>query len=290
MNNYTDEHVSILRSIAETPSVRYLIFGREVAPTTNTPHLQGFVIFDRAQRHSYLRNRLNGVHTELTRGSSQAAATYCKKEGDFEEFGDFPDEQGKRTDIEKFTGWVQEFIELNGRIPSQREIATNHPTTFVKYSKACLAYCNAVAPSPKLRDGEPNDWQRSLEEDLENDADDRSVVFYVDAEGGKGKTWFQQYYVTKFPEKCQILGIGKRDDMTFAIDETKSVFLINVPRGSMQYLQYAVLEQLKDRMVFSTKYQTRMKTLAKSPHVIVFCNEEPDMEKMSADRYSMGHF
>jgi len=63
------------------------------------------------------------------------------------------------------------------------------------------------------------------------------------------------------------------------------VFLFNVPRGSMQFLNYGLLENLKDRMVLSPKYDSKMKILRKTPHVIVFCNEDPDMDKMSADRY-----
>jgi len=53
----------------------------------------------------------------------------------------------------------------------------------------------------------------------------------------------------------------------------------------MQFLIIGLLENLKDRMVLSPKYDSKMKILRKTPHVIVFCNEDPDMDKMSADRY-----
>jgi hypothetical protein len=74
------------------------------------------------------------------------------------------------------------------------------------------------------------------------------------------------------------------DDKVF-VDESKRIFLFNIPRGQMEYLQYSVMEQLKDRMVFSPKYQSSTKLLRFVPHVVVFCNEAPDMEKMTADRY-----
>ena len=285
LNNYSDVHIQELRDLSNHEVVRYLVFGRELAPTTGTPHLQGFIVLNRAQRHSWLRNRFAGIHTENARGTSVEAAEYCKKEGDFEEFGELPANQGKRTDIEKFCQWVTEFIEAHGRAPSEREIAFEQPRAFIQYNKASLAYVNAVAPPPALRIGQTREWQQDLANTLEEDADDRTVTFVVDQEGGKGKSWFQQWYITKNPDTCQVLGIGKRDNMAYAVDETKKVFLLNVPRGDMQYLQYSVLEQLKDRMVFSTKYQTRMKILRQAPHVVVFCNEYPDMEKMSADRY-----
>jgi hypothetical protein len=110
-------------------------------------------------------------------------------------------------------------------------------------------------------------------------------MFYVDDEGGKGKSWFQAWYLTKNPEKTQVLSAGKRDDIAHTIDKTKSVFFFNIPRGGMEYLQYPILEQLKDRMVFSPKYNSTMKFLTAVPHVVVFCNEHPDMNKMSLDRY-----
>jgi len=69
------------------------------------------------------------------------------------------------------------------------------------------------------------------------------------------------------------------------VDVRSRIFLVNVPRGQMEYLNYGVLEMLKDRMVLSPKYESSMKILLNCPHVIVFCNEDPDMSKMSADRY-----
>jgi hypothetical protein len=82
-----------------------------------------------------------------------------------------------------------------------------------------------------------------------------------------------------------LLAPGKRDDLAHAIDVSKSVFLFNVPRGSMEFLQYGVLEQLKDRVIFSPKYESTTKVILQKTHVVVFCNEEPDLTKMSADRY-----
>jgi len=118
-------------------------------------------------------------------------------------------------------------------------------------------------------------------------ADDRTVVFYVDKEGGKGKSFFIRWMFTKYPTKVQMLGVGKRDDLAFVVDKSKSIFLINVPRGGMEFLQYTILEQLKDRTIYSPKYQGEMKVLSSKCHVAVFCNEPPDMEKMSIDRYKV---
>lgn len=282
INNYTDEHINALTAL---PSV-YCIWGKETAPTTGTLHLQGFVVFENARHRTAVVADIGGGHWVPANGTSLQASEYCKKDGSFTERGILPVNQGKRKDLERIVDWLDEFITDNGRAPTDREIAAEQPVAVLrKIDISRLARLRA--PHPVIRAGVPRDWQAALQEELSQDADDRSVIFYVDSLGGKGKTWFQQWLVTEHPTTVQILGVGKRDDMCFAIDPDKSIFLVNVPRGGMEFLQYTVLEQLKDRMVFSTKYMSVMKVLPKNVHVIVFTNEDPDLTKMSEDRYDV---
>lgn len=279
INNYTDASLAALDSL----DCSYIVYGFETAPGTGTPHLQGFVIFPNARRRSTLTQLCPG-HWEPTTGPSAAAALYCKKDGNFRERGTEPVGKGKRTDLQAIVDWLDEFIADNGRAPTEREVALLQPIALLKRLDI-LRLARLRAPPPSLREGELRPWQQELSDELSADADDRSVQFYVDPVGGKGKTWFQQWLLTHRPDDVQVLGVGKRDDLCFAIDNSKSVFLINVPRGGMEFLQYTVLEQLKDRMVFSTKYQSVLKTFPKNVHVVVFSNEDPDLSKMSEDRY-----
>lgn len=278
VNNYTDE---VLATIDGLECV-YVVYGREVAPTTGTPHLQGFIIFDRTHRATAVRE-LFPAHWEAARGTSSQAATYCKKDGNFTERGVFPDAGGRRSDLQVAIEWVDEFIVNNLRAPTDRECAMHLPAILVKY-RHFMDVIRLRAPMPELRNGVPTAWQAALAQELEGEPDDRSVIFYVDEEGGTGKTWFQQWFFTKHPDSVQILGVGKVVDVAYAIDPDKNVYLINVPRDGMQYFQYSIVEQLKDRMVFSTKYMGGMKLMRTNVHVVVFCNEAPDYEKLSADR------
>nr|AGG39811.1 replication-associated protein [Diporeia sp. associated circular virus] len=86
LNNYTPVHEITLNSIPH----RYLVYGREVAPTTNTPHLQGYICFPNAKTISAVRRILAGCHVEVARGSHAQCRTYCIKDGDFYEHGDLP--------------------------------------------------------------------------------------------------------------------------------------------------------------------------------------------------------
>lgn len=286
LNNPTADHEQRLGDFGVNPLVRYLVYGRESAPTTGTRHLQGFFILHSPQRRSFLVNHLFRAYFAPANGTSEQAASYCKKENDFEEFGSLPNEQGKRTDLQQCLEWLDDFITTSGRAPTEREVATFKPECLLRY-RNFMRIAELRAPLPLIQQGEPSAWQRELEEELNSLPNDRSVLFYVDPDGGKGKTWFQQWYYTNHSDKTQLLGVGKRDDMAFAVDASKEVFLINVPRGGMEYLQYTILEQIKDRMVFSPKYETTMKIIKKKTHVVVFCNEMPDMDKMSDDRYDI---
>lgn len=260
---------------------KYGIFGREVGDS-GTPHLQGFVILNRSQRLTFLRGRLSPRgHYERAQGTNQEASDYCKKDNDYEEHGTCPS-QGSRTDIVKFKEWV---TELDHK-PSDREVAREFPSLWLRYPKL-TGLIDHLRPMPELVDGDLREWQQDIESELEGEPDDRTVTFVVDYEGGKGKSWFVRYWLTCYPEETQVLSVGKRDDLAFCIDETKKYFLFDLPRGSMEFFQYGVAEKLKDQLIFSPKYQSRVKILEHKCHVIVFCNEDPNMEAMSHDRYNI---
>ena len=110
--------------------------------------------------------------------------------------------------------------------------------------------------------------------------------FVYDPVGNAGKSWFAKFCFTKLPAKTQLLRCGRRDDLAFLIDETKSIFIFDVPRVEMQFLQYSVLEMLKDGLVQSNKYSCQAKFLGPC-HVIVMCNEPPDGTKLSSDRFDI---
>lgn len=67
---------------------KYIVYGKEVAPTTNTPHLQGFVHFHTVKTVQQVIKLLPGCHIEPAI-DPEAAIEYCKKEGDFTERGEY---------------------------------------------------------------------------------------------------------------------------------------------------------------------------------------------------------
>lgn len=281
LNNWTNDELQSITALASRDEVPYLIFGREIGDN-QTPHLQGFIQLSVRQRLPYLRRLIPRAHFEAARGTPKQAADYCKKDNDYDEFGEIQQRQGKRSDWDE----LRDFVISAGSVPSNRELASNFPALFSR-STRIREICAAFLPTPVLIDGNPREgFQADLYRVIEQECESTRIVrFVVDFVGNKGKSWFCAYALSKLPERVQVLSVGKRDDLAHAIDETKDIFLFDCPRGSMEFLQYSVLEKLKDRMIFSPKYSSTVKILTKLPHVIVFCNEEPDNRKMSHDRY-----
>jgi len=88
LNNPTQGEEAVLHAIGNGDMlVTYLVLGREVG-VNGTPHIQGYVEFRsrwdlvRCQQRFMMR-----AHYEPRRGTPQEAAEYCKKDGDYDEYG-----------------------------------------------------------------------------------------------------------------------------------------------------------------------------------------------------------
>jgi hypothetical protein len=77
LNNWTDEDVQCLKSL----DFDYLLFGKEIAPETGTPHLQGYVQFKKQHYYTKVMAMLRGrAYMDVARGSLESQHIYCKKE------------------------------------------------------------------------------------------------------------------------------------------------------------------------------------------------------------------
>lgn len=85
-----------------------MIFGKEICPTTGTPHLQGYLSFKNARSWNGVRKLLKQkAHIEIAKGNDYQNFNYCTKENDYFEFGE-PKKQGKRNDINEIKELVKQ--------------------------------------------------------------------------------------------------------------------------------------------------------------------------------------
>lgn len=142
INNPTEEDdkaLTTLQEDLETSDCVYLIYGREKGES-GTPHYQGFVSFKKRKHLNWVHKLLGGrTHLEGTKGTPKQAAEYCKKEGDYSEFGQLPGGQGKRTDLEDVAKAIREGKNL-------KEISEDHPAAFLRYGSGVLRYRQLYRP------------------------------------------------------------------------------------------------------------------------------------------------
>jgi len=248
-NNYTEDGVTKLKEWL-TQSVKYACFQKEVAPTTGTPHIQGYLNLKKQARMTTLQKKLGTYAIPLTlinaNGTAAQNRTYCSKEGgsDFWEIGEINIVgQGKRTDLKIVAEKVLGKRKL-------KEIAAEHPVEFIKYSRGISALIDIVDESPKERDMD-------------------IVLFFGDARTGKStkaRMYAQLYgecYNLAIPNGGVVWFDGYHGENTLLIDEFKG------------WISPAYLNQLLDR------YQLKLPVKggfvnAKFTHIFITSNFPPE--------------
>lgn len=74
----------------DSTKAKYIIYGKEIAPQTGTPHLQGYIYFRDGKTVSNVRRKLLGAHVLVAKGTPLENKVYCSKEGNYVELGDQP--------------------------------------------------------------------------------------------------------------------------------------------------------------------------------------------------------
>lgn len=89
INNFSSDDLERLDQLSATigEDIKYLVYGRETGEN-GTPHLQGYIQFSKKKRLGQVRNQISERgHFEVSQGTPLQAAQYCKKDGEFNEFG-----------------------------------------------------------------------------------------------------------------------------------------------------------------------------------------------------------
>lgn len=127
-NNPSDSDVAHLRNILSHKRVKYGVYGMEVAPTTGTPHAQGYVQFRTMVSFQAMRKALPCAHIAQAKGTPKQNQEYCTKDGQAEEFGEPPKGSGSRTDL-------QQCVDLLKEGATMQKLAEECPCQVVKFGR-----------------------------------------------------------------------------------------------------------------------------------------------------------
>lgn len=144
VSNYTAAQREFI-DLTTAPLAKYLCYQPEIAPTTGTPHLQGFVSFANPRTLAGVSNLFGATrpHLEPTGGTPEQAIAYCEKEESrdltagfaFVEFGERPSGpgQGSRTDLAEIGKRLRDGEAI-------RQVAEDHAGDFIRYHRGLVAY------------------------------------------------------------------------------------------------------------------------------------------------------
>lgn len=264
----------------------FLIAGKEVAPTTGTRHLQGYIRWNTLKTLSGVIELFNvykiEAHVSMANGTAKQNVTYCSKE-DTTPFiiGEIP-KQGRRSDIEA----LKETIDAGATID---EIWDQFPTEYLKYHKCIKERLQSVASSKqlvKMRISHPieelRQWQTQLLKRLMSQGD-RKVLWAYDTIGGLGKTWLAKHLIS-WHSAFYIMN-GKCADISHAFN-CQNIVVFDLCRSLEDHVNYTIIEQFKNGVMWSPKYQSTTKIFDPCK-VIIFANFSPNRSKLSEDRWDV---
>lgn len=135
LNNYVEDDVAHLNGLGDAlqlNNIHGLVYGFEVGDS-GTKHLQGFIsMCKRVTLHALKGLISNRIHGEQARDPPKAW-DYCKKDGQYREFGKRPVGKGRRTDLQS----VQLAIQGGS---SYQDIQDQFFRAFCQYPKAIKTY------------------------------------------------------------------------------------------------------------------------------------------------------
>ena len=133
-------------------------------------------------------------------------------------------------------------------------------------------------------------WQQFVLDLYRTQPHPRRIHWYVDRTGAAGKSFFARFMFLKY---SILLANGRKTDVYHQVakrfeggDECSpfKMVIVDAARSQFEYLNYSVLEELKNGIIFSGKYEGGTFAFP-IPHVVVFANEHPDKTKLSNDRW-----
>lgn len=274
-NNYTPEDVENYKNFDHS----YIIFGYETAPTTGTPHLQGYFYAKNAHTLSAIRKRFKGAHIEIPNGPPNSQRNYCSKDGNYYEAGTLP-----MSDIEKgeagAAAWDDAFKHaVDGNfdlIPASMRVS--HYKTWKQIHQ------DYYKPVIDTEIEELFQWQKDLLEIITKEPHKRQIHWRWSEGGGVGKSTFAVYLQQKY--NATLLNNAKSADIAHALPLAPTLVVFDFSRTMDGHINWDIIEQIKNGNVFAPKYDSRNK-LFKKPHVVVFANFEPNLAAFSLDRYDV---
>lgn len=134
------------------------------------------------------------------------------------------------------------------------------------------------------------DFQRDIINIVESEPDRRTVHWFWSCCGCLGKSTIIQYCL--YNHNCGLIGGNKADIMFNIVGKKgdkpiKKCYFMNLEKNvNVNAISYSAIEQIKDGLIISTKYESDYK-LIPPVHIIIFANKPPNTTKLMDDRWKI---
>jgi len=263
------------------------VFGYEVAPTTGTHHLQGYLEYTNPVGFGRVQQLLS-AHWESARGTSKQCYDYCVKEGAFQSYGDWSNLRGGADGRCVSSNSVSVRDLVSGLVYDQDENLLLS-WSYVRNKRAIDELVYRFSQK-KLRHERYHrfvhaflkPWQQECILHLQEQST-RKICWFYDETGGTGKSFlcnilFSCYNYDLFD------GITNSRDITLMLSDHFNGVCIDVTRTDEKHFSYSTLEKLKNGFIMTGKYQGYKRMFSVKP-VIVVANFAPLTSSLSADRW-----
>jgi hypothetical protein len=151
LNNYTEDEKNSLIALGSELQfdLRYLIFGEEKGDKEETPHLQGYISFEKRKSFGVVKTLVSGrAHLEPAKGSPSQNKDYCSKGDNIQQFGQLPAGKGSRSDLHEIANTIKAGTTF-------KQIAEEYPSAAIRYGTGILRLQQLYRPQ---REGPPEIW------------------------------------------------------------------------------------------------------------------------------------
>jgi len=287
LNNPTKDEENLILLTEKNEDCKYTIFGREIGKE-GTPHFQGYSEFTKPLRLKKFKEIMGSdrFHVEPRKGTRNQARNYCMKDNNFVELGKWSEKsQGKRSDLDEVCEEIN-----NGA--SLRQLRLSNPGMIVKYNKGLKELIRLKEEDDAIKDIkiEMSDiklykWQEEIIDKLRRKPDKDKIMWYY-GKPGLGKSTLKKFILINM-EKSIFMDINESTKDNAYAWSGERIIVFDLPLNTeMIRLNYKLLEDLKNGVIFSSKYESRNKIYPK-PHILVLANEPPFNEALSAYKWDI---
>ena len=280
VSNHGDLDMELLHGIwqQQRHPLRYLCYARD------EKEIKGYLEFKKgtqvylSQMRSLFGDAAQRTMFQLAKGSKQQLIRQCSAIGNLQEMK----EETERITLEE----MAEELRVNGEGETARKYGDDFWSNYAAIKNTVARMKSIEAEEvirEKMKNMELRPWQKWVVSMMEFQGD-RRVLFVVDEAGGLGKTWLTKWYHVNL--QAAVYTTTKRGDVAYAYNEESGV-IFDLSRSQLEKINFDTIESLKNGMIFSTKYESRLK-LYQPPRAVVFMNKRPELYKnLSTDRLEM---